>query len=99
MSDPDYPGATAEVPLAPVAALGVSSTTSCSSPLPRLLLTATEAAARLGIGRSTLWRLHARGLVPAPVRLGAAARWSVAALEEWIAAGCPTRDTARPNRR
>ncbi|MCX7693464.1 MAG: helix-turn-helix domain-containing protein [Tepidimonas taiwanensis] len=39
------------------------------------LLRAPEVARALGIGRSTLYRWVAQGLVPPPLRLGGAARW------------------------
>lgn len=50
-----------------------------------LLLTAPEAAERLRISEKTLWSLTApRGGIPV-VRIGRAVRYSVAALERWIA--------------
>lgn len=56
-----------------------------------LLLTADEAAARLGLGRSTFYRLHSSGRVPLPVRLGGSVRWRAAELSEWVHQGCPPR--------
>ncbi|TSE32106.1 helix-turn-helix transcriptional regulator [Tepidimonas charontis] len=47
---------------------------SMSAPQVRLLR-APEVARALGIGRSTLYRWVAAGLVPPPLRLGGAARW------------------------
>ena len=35
-------------------------------------------------------RLADAGRMPAPIRLGALVRWQRAAIDEWIAAGCPT---------
>lgn len=37
-----------------------------------------------------VYRLSDAGLMPAPVRLGSLVRWSQTAIEEWIAAGCPS---------
>ncbi len=54
-----------------------------------LLLTARQAAALLAIGTSTLHRLVARGVAPAPVKVGGATRWRRADLLAWLAAGCP----------
>lgn len=49
----------------------------------RLLLTPTEAAEALGIGRSKLYELMRAGLLES-VRIGAARRVPAAALEEYI---------------
>ena len=60
-------------------------------PEPALLLDARQVAAMLKIGVSTLYKLHASGRVPEPVRLGASVRWRRAELVAWTAAGCPAR--------
>ena len=58
--------------------------------LPRLL-TADEVCRQFGtIGRHRLYQLARRGEIPA-VKLGRAYRFSIAALESWIAAGGTTR--------
>jgi excisionase family DNA binding protein len=50
-----------------------------------LLLTAPEAAKRLSISPKTLWtHTQPRGSIPA-IRFGRSTRYSVAALEKWIA--------------
>jgi excisionase family DNA binding protein len=36
-----------------------------------------------------IYRLSDSGRMPRPVRIGALVRWSRAAVEAWIAAGCP----------
>jgi len=36
-----------------------------------------------------IYRITDAGRIPAPVKLGALVRWPRAAIEEWIAAGCP----------
>jgi predicted DNA-binding transcriptional regulator AlpA len=60
----------------------------------RLALSAIDAARLLGISRAQLWKLHSSGKLPLPVRLGAKApRWRVAKLRDWLAAGCPDRQT------
>ncbi len=90
--------ALAPLALAPVAqpTLAPDPPSRVSSPAaPALLLSAQETAGRLGISRATLWRYDARGLIPAPVRIGAAVRWPAKALEDWIARGCPPRETKR----
>ena len=60
----------------------------------RLALTATEAAARMGICRAQFWKLHSAGKVPMPVYLGTKApRWRLDELRQWLDAGCPDRQT------
>jgi excisionase family DNA binding protein len=54
-----------------------------------LLLRDTEAAALLGIGRSTLRRLLCAGKVPPPIHLGRSCRWRRAELLAWLEAGAP----------
>ena len=58
-----------------------------------LLLSATESADLLGIGRSHFYGLHSSGrLGPLPVRLGRRTLWRAEELAAWVAAGCPGRD-------
>lgn len=57
----------------------------------RLLIGSTEAARLCGINRSTWWRLHSAGRVPAPVRLGRRTLWRADELRRWVAGGCPPR--------
>ena len=56
-----------------------------------ILISAREAAALLGIGRRTFYRLHSSGRVPLPVRLGGVVRWRLEELQRWTQAGCPSR--------
>jgi excisionase family DNA binding protein len=37
-----------------------------------------------------IYRLADAGRMPTPVRLGSLVRWSKTAIEDWIAAGCPS---------
>jgi excisionase family DNA binding protein len=57
-----------------------------------LLLSADDAAALLGIGRSHFYGLHSSGrLGPMPVRLGKRSLWRRDELENWVASDCPSR--------
>jgi excisionase family DNA binding protein len=56
------------------------------------LLDVEAVGAMLGCSPRTVYRLSDAGRMPAPVRLGALVRWSKAAVEEWIGAGCPRCD-------
>lgn len=55
-----------------------------------LLISASEAAKLLGIGRSLFYSLKSEGKLPEPKRLGGRVLWQKTELEEWIAANCPT---------
>jgi excisionase family DNA binding protein len=68
---------------------GAASTNGASE---RLLLTAEELADLLGISRAHLFRLHGRGLLPFPIRLGRSVRWNRATVIRWLADGAPPRD-------
>ena len=54
-----------------------------------LLIRAQELAGMLNISLRTLWRLNSAGVLPQPMRLGAAVRWRLEEVKTWIAAGCP----------
>ncbi len=58
----------------------------------RLALTAEQVGVALGVSRATVWRMHASGRLPAPVRFGRAVRWEQYTIEEWLAAGAPSRE-------
>lgn len=67
----------------------------------KLALTADEVAGVLGISRALVWKLHASGRLPRPVRFGRAVRWERRSLETWLAAGAPPRErweTMRSNK-
>lgn len=57
------------------------------------LLTPEELAEKLKISPRTLWRLLAAEKVPKPIRFGGSTRWRLAEVQEWIAQGCPGRNT------
>ena len=58
---------------------------------PLLLLNAGQVAKLLGCSTRHVYRLSDGDKMPSPLRLGALVRWSRAAIEHWIAEGCPTR--------
>lgn len=57
-----------------------------------LLFDRRALARALGVSLRHVDGMRSRGLVPTPVRLGAAVRWDAAEITRWIAAGCPARD-------
>ncbi len=64
-----------------------------TAPVAPLLLSAAQAAAMLGISRTSFYGLLSAGRVPAPVfRAGRIVRWDRGELEAFVAAGCPSRD-------
>lgn len=60
----------------------------------RLLLRLPEAAEVLGLGRSTLYALVARGELPV-VRMGRSVRVPAAALEAWVSQNTVTENNAK----
>lgn len=58
----------------------------------RLLLTARQVAAELGLSERKVWLLNSGGLLPAPIRLGRSTRWRRTDVAEWVRAGCPARE-------
>jgi excisionase family DNA binding protein len=59
--------------------------------VPTLALTAVQVAQVLGVSRATVWRMHASGRLPSPVRFGRVVRWRQDELEAWLRAGAPAR--------
>ena len=53
------------------------------------MLTATGVAKMLACSPRSVYRLADAGRIPPPVRIGGLVRWPRAALEQWIAEGCP----------
>jgi predicted DNA-binding transcriptional regulator AlpA len=62
----------------------------CSS-LP-LLIDAPLVAEMTRRSVRSVWRDHAAGRLPRPVRIGGAVRWRREEIIMWVAAGCPSRD-------
>jgi predicted DNA-binding transcriptional regulator AlpA len=56
-----------------------------------LLLNAERLAAFLDRSVRSIWRDHAAGRLPRPVRIGGAVRWRKKEILAWISAGCPDR--------
>ena len=56
---------------------------------PAPMLKVEEVADILRCSPRTVYRLADAGRMPPPCRLGAMVRWSAAAIDAWIAAGCP----------
>jgi len=57
----------------------------------KLLLTASELAALLGVNRSTIWTWHSGGKIPMPLQIGGITRWRRAEIQHWLEAGAPPR--------
>jgi predicted DNA-binding transcriptional regulator AlpA len=57
-----------------------------------LLVDATTAARMCSLSRRYWLQLDNAGKIPLPIRFGKRKLWSVAELEEWVKAGCPSRD-------
>jgi len=59
----------------------------------KLLISARDAAAMLGISRAFFYGMIATGrLGPAPVKLGRRRLYKIDELRDWCRAGCPARD-------
>lgn len=58
------------------------------------LIDAREVANLVGCHVSSVWRLDKAGKMPKPIRIsGGLVRWRSEDIREWIAMGCPDRDT------
>ena len=55
-------------------------------------LDAKEAAALLGVARSTFLSQHSANKTPKPVRIGRRTLWIANELRAWLDAGCPNRE-------
>jgi predicted DNA-binding transcriptional regulator AlpA len=58
---------------------------------PRLLITAQEGAAMIGVSLRQWWRLFSSGKIPRAVIIGQSKRWRPHELRRWVDAGCPER--------
>ena len=47
-------------------------------------------AGKLTCSSRHIYRLSDAGRMPAPIRLGSLVRWDLDAIDQWIAAGCPS---------
>lgn len=70
---------------------GHESTALCADPHCRLL-SVKSVARMLGKSERFVWGLHARGVIPAPVRLGRSVNWRREDIDLWIQLGCPSRE-------
>ncbi len=58
----------------------------------KLLLSAQEAAAILGIGRAHFYGLLSAGLIgPLPIKLGRRSLWKADEIRSWVSRDCPPR--------
>jgi predicted DNA-binding transcriptional regulator AlpA len=66
-----------------------------------LLMSAPVAARVCGVSERTWWKLLAKGMVPAPVRLGRRRLWQLSAVRDWVQGGCrsPASQTGSPSRK
>ncbi len=55
-------------------------------------LDSKQAAALLGVARSTFLSQHSAGKTPKPVRIGRRTLWIADELRAWLDAGCPPRE-------
>ena len=68
-------------------------------PLP-FTMTDAEIGRELRVSSKTIRRMDADGKLPRPVMVGARSlRWVRQTIVEWLAAGCPDRDTFEANRK
>ena len=59
--------------------------------IPPILLSSTDAAQALGIGRTLFLQLDREGKIPMSHKLGTRKLWSHKELGAWVDAGMPTR--------
>jgi hypothetical protein len=65
----------------------------CSEPVSGLLTDISGIAVLLKRSERSCRNDLAAGRLPAPIQIGASKRWRVSELREWIAAGCPNRES------
>jgi predicted DNA-binding transcriptional regulator AlpA len=58
----------------------------------RVAIPVSAVAQTLDVSERHVWALNSSGRLPRPIRLGRAVRWDRRELEQWIAAGAPTRE-------
>lgn len=57
----------------------------------RVLISVGIVARQLGKSERFVWSLHARELMPRPVRLSRSVNWKRSDIEQWILWNCPSR--------
>jgi predicted DNA-binding transcriptional regulator AlpA len=57
-----------------------------------LLLDTRDVAKLLKVSTRTIFSMHTKGRMPAPIRIGFAVRWPYKQLCDWVEAGCPKID-------
>lgn len=65
------------------------SKTATATATPPAMLDVKEVATMLRCSARHVTRLEESGQMPRAIKLGRLCRWNRAAVEEWIAAGCP----------
>jgi predicted DNA-binding transcriptional regulator AlpA len=61
-------------------------------------LTVRHVAELLGVGVATVWRRDAAAMMPRAIRHGRCTRWLSRELLDWLALGCPDRETFEAGR-
>lgn len=56
---------------------------------PPALLTVEEVARLIACSTRNVYRLADSGRIPRPMKIGGMVRWSAAAVDAWLADGCP----------
>ena len=64
----------------------------------RLMVDAKQFGRMIGVSERTIRRYDSEGIVPRPVKLGAAIRWRLEEVQDWISVGCPRRTQWEPIR-
>jgi excisionase family DNA binding protein len=54
-----------------------------------LLVDTTQVAKLLEVCERTVGRMHTKGEMPSPIRIGRAVRWNYEEIRRWVDAGCP----------
>lgn len=62
------------------------------APTRPLMVGADKAAHMCGISRTLWYDLRNAGRLPQPVRLGGRVLWRVEEIQQWMMAGCPSRE-------
>lgn len=65
----------------------------------KLAIKDVDVSRMLGISRASVWKRHASGRLPLPVRIGRSVRWRAEEIRAWLNAGCPERTAWEKMRR